>query len=105
MSMIGNYRRLSLSELSQLLTTPESISDFLYSETQESASTDRELDIDKVWHAIHFLLCGSTWEGSYPLACVVMGGETIGTVDVGYGPTRYLMPQQVNDVANALENI
>lgn len=103
--MIGNYRRVSLEELSRLRENPESISDFLYSETEQAPPAGRRLDIDKTWHAIHFLLTGSSWEGSYPLVCVVMGGESIGTQDVGYGPARFLTPAEVKDVANSLDEI
>lgn len=104
MSMIGNYRRVTESELSAVCAEPGSISDFLYSEDNENNAT-RRLDIDKSWQAIHFLLNDSPWDGSYPLVCVVMGGESIGEQDVGYGPARYLTSQQVKDVTNALEQI
>ena len=104
MSMIGNYRRLSESLLATLCANPDSICDFLYSHDNQEPDGSH-LDIDKSWHAIHFLLNDSQWEGEYPLACVVMGGECIGDQDVGYGPARYLTSQQVKDVANAVEEI
>ena len=104
MSMIGNYRRVSESELSTICAKADSISDFLYSEVNKR-SESAHLDIDKSWHAIHFLLNDSQWEGTYPLVCVVMGGECIGEEDVGYGPARYLTSQQVKEVANAMDQI
>lgn len=102
MSMIGNYRRVSESELSRVCADPKSISDFLYAESNDDTES-RRLDIDKSWHAIHFLLNDSPWEGAYPLVCIVLGGECIGEEDVGYGPARYLTVQQVKDVANAID--
>ena len=104
MSMIENYRRVTESELSGLCANPTSISDFLYAEANDGTER-RRLDIDKSWHAIHFLLNGSPWDGTYPLVCLVMGGESIGEQDVGYGPARFLTTQQVKDVANAIEQI
>ena len=35
----------------------------------------------------------------------VLGGEEIGDVDVGYGPARFLEPEEVRALANALSNI
>lgn len=104
MSMIGNYCRVSESLLATICANPDSISDFLYSDDDQEPNGSR-LDLDKSWHAIHFLLTGSQWEGDYPLVCVVMGGECIGEQDVGYGPARYLTSQQVKEVATAIEKI
>ena len=104
MSMIGNYRRVSETVLSAICANPDSISDFLYSEDNEH-SEGSHLDIDKSWHAIHFLLNDSQWDGAYPLVCVVMGGECIGEQDIGYGPARYLTSQQVKEVGNAIGQI
>jgi hypothetical protein len=104
MSMIGYYRRLTSEELSQLIAG-SSVSEFLYPDSDKEPDTSRELDIDKTWHAIHFLLNDSAWEGEDPLAWVVLGGELLGTEDVGYGPARYLLPEQVKSVAAALDEI
>ena len=104
MSMIGNYRRVNEATLTAVCGNPDSISDFLYADDEEH-SNDTYLDIDKAWHAIHFLLNDSQWEGSYPLVCVVLGGECIGDQDVGYGPARFLTPQQVKEVAVAINDI
>ena len=64
-----------------------------------------QLDIDKSWHLIHFLLTGHAWEGSGPVALAVLGGEPIGDEDVGYGPARGLNPAEVASVANALATL
>lgn len=103
MSMIANYRRVKDSELARVCANPESIGEFLYADANHDES--RTLDIDKSWHAIHFLLNDSPWDGEYPLVCVVLGGESIGDQDVGYGPARFLTSPQVKDVANAIGQI
>jgi hypothetical protein len=63
-----------------------------------------ELDIEKAWHGIHFLLCGVIDEAPPPLGDAVLGGTEIGP-DLGYGPARYLEPYRVKAVAEALEAI
>ena len=63
------------------------------------------LDIDRSWHAIHFLLNGDAWEGEPPLVNAVMGGMPIGEEEIGYGPARFLCPEEVGSVANAMVDI
>ena len=44
-----------------------------------------EIDLDKSWHGIHFLLTGAAWEGERPLNFLILGGEEVGDIDVGHG--------------------
>jgi hypothetical protein len=103
MSMIGNYRRISRRQLAALRANPASMIDFLYPDDQRPFSADEHLDIDKSWHAIHYLLNSDTWEGE-PFFDVVLGGTELGE-DIGYGPARYLSPKEVQAVANALQEL
>jgi hypothetical protein len=105
MSMIGNYRRVTSLELAALQQAPSGITRFLYPDDYESIPADRHLDLDKTWHAIHFLLTGDSWEGEQPLRNAVLGGTPLGTTDVGYGPARFLTPTEVHAVAAALRTI
>jgi hypothetical protein len=82
MSMIGCFLQITQDQLNDLIT----------------------IDVDKAWHGIHYLLSSSVWEGEGPLADVVLRGTEIGG-DVGYGPARYLTPQQVQAVAEALADL
>ena len=59
-------------------------------------------DLDKAWHAIHFLLTGSDWEGEFPLAFLLAGGVPLKDLDVGYGPPRILSPGQVAEVDDTI---
>ncbi len=102
--MIGNYRRLSEEDLDEILQEPESILNALYPEDSDIPDGS-QLDIDKAWHLIHFLLTGEPWEGAEPLCNAVLGGAEIGEEDVGYGPARYLTSTEVNAVATALASI
>ena len=98
MSMICCLREVSDSEIRSLLHAPEQVVDFLEEERDE-------IDLDKAWHGIHFLLTGSAWEGAEPLCYLVSGGQTIGDVDVGYGPARALAGRQVADFNSALASV
>jgi hypothetical protein len=60
------------------------------------------LDMDKTWHAIHYLLTGQASGGERPLADAVLGGTEIGS-DKGYGPARYLHPDEAAAVARVLD--
>lgn len=103
MSMIGNFVALSPDRLRALIDEPDSLEDFLYQEDGDEEPNNR-LDLDKAWHAIHFTLNGKAWEGEEPLFLTILGGEEIGA-DVGYGPARYLLPDQVRAVAQALNSV
>lgn len=105
MSMIGNYRRLTQKELTALQADPETICDVLAELEEADEDKDRHLDIDKSWHAIHFLLCNQAWEGKPPLGNVVLGGTPLGEEDVGYGPARFLTPKEVQQASEALAKI
>ena len=50
---------------------------------------DAEVDLDKAWHGIHYLLTGSVESNKTLASKVIMGGEDIGP-DRGYGPARCL---------------
>ena len=105
MSMIGNFRMSSDSEIQGLLAQPEQIEPLLYPETDAQPEGVSEMDVDKAWHGIHFLLCGDAWGGEHPLNFVVSGGTPVGDVDVGYGPARAYTSTEVAEIAQALEPI
>jgi hypothetical protein len=83
MSMIGIFKLTGDEQVDALLKSPDSIIALL----EEDAGSPDDLDVDKAWHGIHFLLCGQAWESPFPLG-FILGGEEVGDVDVGYGPAR-----------------
>ena len=107
MSMIGGYRRLTLGQLedlqSALQDNSEAVSDLLYPEERSYDKPDLELEIAKAWHGIEFLLYGKE-DASPSLLNVVMGGAEVGD-DIGYGPARYLLPEQVKEVSQTLDGL
>ena len=103
MSMIGNFIALSPEKLSALISDPSGLAELFYPENEEDTPSNY-LDIEKAWHGIHFLLTGEAWGGDGPLAQAVLGGIEIGE-DMGYGPARYLTPEEVRAVARSLAAI
>jgi hypothetical protein len=102
MSMIGNCRRVSRPQLAAMQGDPSTVPAFLY---DAELPSDSHIDLDKSWHAIHFLLNGQTWEGEGPLFDAILGGKTLGEEDVGYGPARFLTPDEVRKTAEALNQV
>ena len=57
--------------------------------------------IDKTWHAIHFLLTGTTLPSQPPLINVVMGGTPLGDAenpDFDFNAACFLTPSEVKEV-------
>lgn len=105
MSMIGNFLQITPRQLSEALITPLSAEELVYPESGDDPEPPDALDINQYWHVIHFLLTADPWRGDPPLSLAVLGGTELKGTDGGYGPIRYLTPEQVADVAQALHGI
>lgn len=104
MGMGASYIRISTDFLSYIKSHPEDIEDIVF---ENEELEDREFDIDKAWHGIHYLLTGiadleQPVESTLGLA--IFGGTEIGE-DLGYGPLRYLEVKEVKEIATALESV
>lgn len=97
MGMIFNARRLSAEELAAVLADPEKVG------TLFQGGPD-ELDLDKAWHGLHYLLNGTTYEVRGDAGPAIIGGDPIGP-DLGMGPARLLMPDAVRAVAAGLDTL
>lgn len=64
-----------------------------------------EIDLDKAWQGIHYLLTETGWEGDPPLSFLICGGTEVGDIDVGYGPARLVDSGDVAKVDEALRTI
>jgi hypothetical protein len=120
MGIEASYRRINAAEWDQLQqlqhSTPPLDGFDLYeayasiADSDELRSSDRYLTIDKDWHALHVLLTGEISKPSDiqpvppPLGNVVMGG-TETSFDSTYGKVRFLNPDEVREVAEALSRI
>ena len=102
MSMIGRLLRVPAAKLKNLPASAKPSLEEVYPDDGSDPDPERELDLDKSWHLIHFLLTGLAWGGEGPIASAVLGGEELEGTDAGYGPFRYLSPVQVAATSNAL---
>ena len=92
-------------QLKALQKSPETVIDFLEADRDDPTFNERKTDLDKAWHAIHFLLTGSAEGGEPPLSLAVAGGSPLGDIDFGYDKVRYLTEQEVREVYLALSAI
>jgi len=103
MGMIGYFAAVNEDTLSALRSDPSLIEEYLYPNDGDDEAPD-SMDVDKCWHAIHYLLTGQPLGGDEPYSLAVLGGEDLGE-DLGYGPARFLTPEQVEDVAATLRTV
>jgi len=103
MSMTGRYLLLTVPQLDDLIDETVDILEFVYPE--DFGNLADALDLDKTWHVIHYLLNGEVWDGEEPLFDAVLGGVELPGTDGGYGPFRYLLPEDVQLTAAALADI
>lgn len=92
------YRRDALTAR-QILEDPDQLDGLLDSDDDENS-----VDLDKAWHALHWLLNDDGGPTDGPLSETIFGGESIGE-DPGYGPGRLLPADRVRVVAHALGQI
>lgn len=102
--MIGEYARLTSAELDRAVQDPHWAREFIdelidsAQDEETSAAPPRCLDIDKAWDTLRFLLRRI----DFPID-IVHGEVAIpGAEDWGYGPPRYLTPEQVRTASAAL---
>jgi hypothetical protein len=100
MGMVACFAALPRVALEHLQSEPGEIEDYLYPDDGDS-EPPHSIDIDKSWHGLHYLLTGQAEGGPEPFSLAVQGGQEFGP-EVGYGPARYLTPEQVQHVAAAL---
>jgi len=66
---------------------------------------EEEADLDKAWHAIHWLLTGDAKGGEMPQASLLRGGREIGKIEFGYGPARALTSSETSAFQVAIARI
>ena len=102
MGMSVQLAAITPEQLGRLVASPDVLG-FLYPDEGERQVAD-ELDIEKSWHGLHYLLTGEVWGGAPPLADAVLGGRPLGD-GLSYGPAMALTPDEVKAVAGALEKV
>ncbi|NJL60240.1 MAG: YfbM family protein [Desulfobacteraceae bacterium] len=64
-----------------------------------------DMDADKAWHGIHYLLTKTDRESEFPFDFIVAGGEELKNVEAGYGHPRILRSSQVRRINDALSAV
>jgi Domain of unknown function (DUF1877) len=138
MGMEAVYRRLSAAEFQEIREDPMKSQEFMHPslpgfdmESMTELLKDTELleakgadllaafenrfedptrvDLQKEWHALHFLLTDesemdSGHKSDSPLHNVVMGGHDTG-IEASYGPARFFENEEVKMIAGELKKI
>lgn len=97
MGMVGCFAAVAPETLQRLRDDPSLIDEYLHPDDGDSDPPNC-IDVDKAWHGIHYILTGREDVGTEPLSWAVLGGEEVGD-EIGYGPARFLQPEQVNGIA------
>ncbi len=97
MGMIGYLREVSDLDLQQLDDDLEAYNLFQHDDRVA-------LCLEKDWHALHYLLTGSTEGGGDPLGFLLTGGHEVGS-ELGYGRPRLLDSTFVQRLDKALQGI
>ena len=100
MGMYAELQTISDENLGALLNDPSQIDGLIEADPENEA----KISLDKAWHAIHFLLNKSAWEGEEPLRSAVLGHTEFGD-DLGYGPPKYIKKDMVKEISKRLEAI
>lgn len=102
MELIG--RRLSDDELRAVLDDPATVTDMLFGDLDDDDEEmpEPDLDLDKSWHVVQYLLTGTAWQVTEGAGEAILGGVEIGE-DGGYGPARLLDAATVRRVAAGLD--
>ena len=87
MGMVWLMRTASDDDVAMLRQDPTAVADFIDSEQGLEGGTT--FDVEKQWHAIHFLLTGSADPTDSPLSLILGEFEEIGP-DHGYGPAWFI---------------
>lgn len=95
MGMVMQFRRADVATVERLRTGgSDAFVAFIAPEDEYDTLVPEQLvDIDKAWHAIHFLLTGTIGHPVMP-AGALMAGEPVSD-ELGYGPARLLNPVEV----------
>ena len=87
MSMNGELRQI----------TPDQVKKLGEKRVVEEIMASEGLSLNKLWNALHFVLCGDGFGES-----AALDGVPLMNVDNGFGPPMYLRPEEVADYADQL---
>ena len=104
MGMVWVARLADDAEAATIFEDQSLAYEFINPEDEAAYDKDAVLDLDKEWHALHFLLTGSADPLDSPLSLILSSSEPIGD-DNGYGPTYYIAPDRFRAFDEALSSL
>jgi len=101
-----------LKEISQMLADPATMqanAAKMMAALQDKQADPNRVDLEKDWHALHFLLTGDATlnpehHPNDPLHNLVMGGKST-SLEASYGPVRRFDHDDIRQIVAALETI
>jgi hypothetical protein len=72
-------------------------------ERQRTAAEGDNIDIDKAWHGLHFLMTGTAWAGDPPLNFILAGGTEVAGDDDS--TTRLYSSNELREINRALKSV
>lgn len=100
MGMTLQMRRCSAATV-ETLRASSGFLEFVTPQDFDAIPDDELIDLDKAWHAIHFLLTGDAWDASLPQGALFAGDPVGGDPEVE-PVARLLDPQTVKAFAGYL---
>jgi Domain of unknown function (DUF1877) len=103
MSLIGHVYLLPEAQVSRLVAGAldvEAVIDGAYNAPEQGF-----VDLDKAWHALHYLLTGTSRDGAGPLAFLLKGGTPLGPELSELGSARVFTPTEAAAIADALAEV
>ena len=105
MGMYCIFHRISLEKLESYLENSDLLEEDFYS---NEVSQIPQLDIDKAWNGILFLLTGGSLEDAenHILGKVILGSADIDKKKIiGYSSARYLLPEEVKSLNDKIKTL
>jgi hypothetical protein len=106
MAMAAYFESISQRKLKRLVANPDAIHDIIWSDLHDDENSGF-FELGQFWQMLHFLLTGTAWDvdEENPISQAVLGGQEVGPDAFGYGPARFLKPEQVKQIAEALKEV
>jgi len=99
MSMVMYLRRASHADIARIGEDSEAAHRFAF----EEGDQDRDLvDFDVAWDAVHFMLCGESYDTVHPLGIIACRLPEIGLDANGFGGFSVISPLAMKHFAKAL---
>jgi len=104
MGMTWSATAVDAQRTAALLRAPQHIIETLYADYDADKAAGRVAYLDKAWHAIHFVLNQSAWDGEPPWNWAIFGGEPV-SEDPDEDAPRHVPADHVRQIAAALATL